>query len=56
MHVGATFYSHLKSHRKSFEGLIAFQDAVSMELLCPYYVKDHIKGVLHWQMISMLQV
>ena len=22
----------------------------NMQLLCPYYVKDHIKAMLHWQM------
>ena len=24
-----------------------------MQLLCPYYVKDHIKAMLHWQMCQL---
>ena len=22
----------------------------NMQVLCPYYVKDHMKAMLHWQM------
>ena len=25
-----------------------------MQVLCPYYVKDHMKAMLHWQMCGYI--
>ena len=26
----------------------------NMQVLCPYYVKDHMKAMLHWQMCGFI--
>ena len=37
----------------SSEGLI-FSRMHNMQVLCPYYVKDHMKAMLHWQMWGLI--
>ena len=26
----------------------------NLQVLCPYYVKDHMKAMLHWQMCGFI--
>ena len=35
------------------EGLI-FSRIQNMQVLCPFYVKDHMKAMLHWQMCGFI--
>ena len=37
----------------SSEGLI-FSRMPNMQVLCPYYVKDHVKAMLYWQMCGFI--
>ena len=31
-----------------------FHDAYNMQVLCPYYAKDRMKAMLHWQMCGFI--
>ena len=53
--VGIAFYYDLKYNRydSSSEGLI-FSRMPYMQVLCPHYVKDHVKAMLYWQMCGFI--
>ena len=38
---------------RGFEGLM-FSRMPNMQVLCPYYVKDHMKAMLYWQMCGFI--
>ena len=55
MGVGAALYYYLKYLPLdiSSEGLI-FSRMPNMQVLCPYYVKTHMKAMMHWQMCGCI--
>ena len=40
--------------RYKFWRTYLFQDAYNMQVLCPYYVKDHMKAMLSWHMCGFI--